>query len=67
MTWGHKHKPQGQLQGQAAGQPTGPMSASSPEEAEAIKRAHWQACSFLRHSGRHAVGEPCTCRRQPWC
>ncbi len=63
MTWGHKHKPQGQqqgqasAQGQAAGQSTGPMSASSPEEAEAIKRSHWQACSC---SQRHHVQRlPC--------
>jgi hypothetical protein len=51
MTWGHKHKPQDQLQGQGLQQqqqglqtpPQPPLQAASPEEAEANKRAHWQA------------------------
>ena len=50
MTWGHKHKPQDQLQGQALQQqqqglqmpPQPPLQAASPQEAETNKRAHWQ-------------------------
>ena len=70
MTWGHKHKPQDQLQGQGLPPQQGvqmppqpALQAATPQEAEAIKRAHWQA-RFLQHAlindaGRlvHRTGE----------
>ena len=61
MTWGHKHKPQDQLQGQYPANPLpispppqqqqlglqmppqAPLQASTPQEAENLKKAHWQA------------------------